>query len=209
MMKKFFVTLLALSFAIFVLGISVFRSASVSYDFADLPQIQGQNVLGESGIQVEYYLPYPGRVLTDSPLWPLKAARDKVWLWVTTNQTRKAELLLLFADKRLGMARILFEDNKAEIGYTTLTKAEKYLEEAKITEETNREEGYETKEFLEKLANASLKHYEVIEHILSVAPEEAKPMLISSQNYAKKIYESSRNALLEKDMVPPENPFDW
>jgi hypothetical protein len=35
---------------------------------------------------------------------------------LTTNITRKAELNLLFADKRIGASRILFENKKSEFG---------------------------------------------------------------------------------------------
>lgn len=208
-MKNTLIVFFVLLFAFSILGISFFRSASVTYDFSDVTQAQAQNVLGESTAMVEYYLPYPGRVLTDSVFWPLKAMRDKAWLWVTTKPTRKAELKLLFADKRLGMAKILFENGKPEVGYTTLTKAEKYLEEAQIMEEINRKNGYDTSDFLEKIATSSLKHFEIMEHLVSIAPEDAKPVILSLEGYPKKTYEHSRDALLEKKMAPPENPFDW
>lgn len=208
-MKKFLLVFLALLFATFVLSFSMFRSASVSYDFADSDQIQAQNVLGDEDVKVDYILPYPGRVLTDSVFWPLKALRDKIWILATTNNTRKAELKLLFADKRIGMAKILFEEGKTEIAYTTLTKAEKYLEEARLMEESSRKEGRETGDLLEKLAQASLKHYEIMEHIKSNSSEELEPLIINLESYAKNTYEYSRNASLEKEITPPENPFDW
>lgn len=78
---------------------------------------------------VDYYLPYPG-ILPDHPLYWLKMVRDRVGLVLTTGETAKAEKLLLYADKRLGAAWALIEGNKVTLGASTLTKAEKYLEEA-------------------------------------------------------------------------------
>src|SRR3989344_251429 len=169
-----------------ILLVSILRTASVNYD-----------------------LPYQGRIMPDSPLWPLKALRDKIWLFITTNSSRRAELDLLFADKRLASAKILFEKDKPELAFTTLSKAEKYLEEAMLQENENRKKGMDTSQFLERLARASLKHFEVMEGIMTIAPEDAKPKIVEAQSYAKKVFESSRDALNEKGITPPENPFAW
>lgn len=187
---------------------SAFRTASTKYQFNPmLPSVAG--VSGEKELKIDYILPYPGKVLPDSPLWPLKALRDKLWLFVNADPTREAELSLLFADKRLGSAKILFDNGKAEVGVSTLTKAEKYLEEASALEKKNRKNGIDTTDFLTKMANASLKHFELIEYVLSKAPDDARPSILQTQVYPKNIYENARNGLLEKGKIPPENPFSW
>lgn len=109
--------------------------------------------------EVDYYLPYPG-ILPDHPLYFLKMIRDRIWLLLTTDPLKKAEVLLLFADKRIGAARVLVEGGKPELGLTTATKAEKYLEKAINQEKLAQEK--ETKIFLEKIKKASLKHEEVL-----------------------------------------------
>lgn len=209
MWKKTLLIVATLALAFGVLFVSVFRTASVKYDFNPLNPSETTSVLGDSTSQVDYYLPYPGKVLPDSPLWPIKAVRDKLWLMANTNPSREAELNLLFADKRIGGALILFEKNKPEIGLSTFTKAEKYLEEADRLENKNRQMGIDTDDFLVKIAKAALKHYEVANLIIKVAPETAKPTIIQSQDYAKNVYENARNTLLDKGKVPPENPFNW
>ena len=40
-----------------------------------------------------YAFPYPG-VLPDSPLWLIKAARDRILLWLTFDKVGKAEKML-------------------------------------------------------------------------------------------------------------------
>lgn len=201
-----------LVFAFGVLFTSVLRTAAVKYEFSDTQRAAispDPSVLGEETVEIDYDLPFPGRVLPDSPLWPLKALRDRIWLWITTNPGRKAELKLLFADKRVAMSKILFERDKPEIGYSTLTKAEKYLEEAGVQEKENRKKGMDTSEFLERIAKASLKHAQVMEEIFGLAPEDAKPGIVQTEDYTKRTYEDAKNGLLEKGLPVPENPFDW
>lgn len=191
-----------------ILLISILRTASVKYDFTG-KTTPGVQVLGENNINIDYDLPYQGRIIPDSPLWPLKALRDKIWLLITTNSSRKAELNLLFADKRLASAEILFQDDKPELAFTTLSKAEKYLEESLLQENENRKKGMDTSEFLKRLSLASLKHYQVMDEITLIAPEDAKPKILEVQTYARNVYESSRDALNEKGITPPESPFTW
>jgi len=210
MWRKIAIALPVLTFAFIVLFASILRTAAVKYEFQETSKSQESTlVLGEETSSVDYFLAYPGKVLPDSTLWPVKALRDRVWLFITTNPSRKAELNVLFADKRLGAAKILFEKKKPEIAYSTLTKAEKYLEEAAIQERMNNQKGIDTSEFLQSLSRAALKHVEVMEGLMTVAPEDAKPGIIRTEDYAKRVYNDARNALMEKGLQPPENPFDW
>src|SRR3989344_991141 len=79
--------------------------------------------------KVEYYLPYPG-ILPDSPLYKVKALRDRISLWLITDPGKKAEKELLLADKRIGAAVALVDGGKDELAVSTATKGEKYLEQA-------------------------------------------------------------------------------
>jgi len=207
MLKRLVLVIPFLIFAFFILFISVLRIASVKYEFmGDKPK---NVVLGDNGIKIDYFLAYPGRILPDSFFWPVKAARDKIWYAITTNQGKKAELLLLFADKRLGSSLILFQKDNADVGFSTLSKAEKYLESASDKEKENRAKNIDTNEFLQRLISASLKHFQVIKEIENIAPEDARPKIIELEFYPKKVYESARNAILDKGMPSPDNPFDW
>ena len=102
MLRKLSLVFAVLLFAVGILFTSVLRTAAVKYEFSESPLtslVDASSVLGEEEINIDYYLAYPGKVLPDSPFWPLKALRDRIWLWITTNSSRKAELKLLFADK--------------------------------------------------------------------------------------------------------------
>lgn len=199
---------MTLFFAFAILLISVLRTASVKYEVSGTLRDQ-KNQDESRGLKIDYFLAYPGRVLPDSPLWSLKALRDRFWLMITTDSKRRIELKILFADKRLGASEILFKKKKASEALTTLTKAEKYLEEASLEEEIIRRKGYDTTDLLYALANSSLKHYQVIRELLEFVPEDTVPLILSIQEYPKKSYERARNGILEKMKTPPDNPFDW
>jgi hypothetical protein len=211
MWKKVLIYITTVFIAFGILFASVLRTASVKYEVSDNLPYQDID-LSEADtdeVYIDYYLAYPGRVLPDSPFWSLKALRDKFWLSITTNPTRKAELKLLFADKRLGSSKILFEKGKVEEAVSTLIKAEKYLEDASLEEERLRKEGFDTKELLYRLTNASLKHYQVMKKIISVVPCDVRSYVLELQEYPKKTYERGKNGLLDKGEAPVENPFEW
>lgn len=208
MVRNFLLVLATVFLAFGILFTSIARTASVKYVFNASNENGDAQVLGESVI-IDYQLPYPGRVLPDSTLWPIKALRDRLWFLVTPTPERKADLSLLFADKRLVMARMLFERDKPEIAFSTLTKAEKYLESARNLEEQAKERGVDTSDLLQRLAKASLKHIEEMEEMQKISPDDAEPQIIYiKENYAEKVYERSRDALYEEGLTPPENPFN-
>lgn len=207
MLRKYLLGLAVFLVAFAVLSVSVLKSSSVAYVFAT-PTPPG--LLADKSVpEIDYSIPYIGRILPDSTLWVFKAMRDRVWYLFTTNPLKRAELALLFSDKRLISSRTLFENRKPDIGVTTLTKGEKYLEIAAKQEEIARKRGMDTSSFLTKLAIASLKHRQIIEEdILPLAPEDAKPQIVKIEDYAKNTYKSSRDALNSKGIAPPKDPFD-
>jgi len=118
----------------------------------------------EAGVlvqKVEYYLPYPG-VLPDSPLYKVKALRDRISLWLITDPTKKAEKELLLADKRIGAAAALMDGGKDELAVSTATKGEKYLEQAVNRVMVMADMGQDVKSLLLIMANATAKHEEMM-----------------------------------------------
>lgn len=210
MIKRIAVVLSTVIFAFIILSISVLRSSAIRpsievYSATPKPELK-ENVQDDS-IEILYVMPFPGRILPDSPFWPVKALRDKLWMLVTTNPMRKAELSLLFADKRLMSSYELFKSNKPQLALTTLTKAEKYLEEGGVIEAKERKLGLDTKSFLFTLSTASLKHREIIENMLNIVPDDVKPDVIKAEDYSKNVYKSTRDALQSQGVSAPENPF--
>lgn len=198
-----------LAFGIFIVAfvilfISIFDSSSITYSFANTPP---QPFSESKESKINYILPYAGRVMPDSPLWGLKALRDKVWFGITTSPLRRAQLALLFADKRLVMAEAMFKKGEPEVAMLTYLKGERYLPIAFEQEKIARSRGLNTDAFLQRLALASLKHKEVSEYLVEIAPENVKPMIISTEVYAENTYEDAKNALISRGLTPPNNPF--
>ena len=209
MLRKIVVFFSTLSFAFIILAVSIMRTASVRYIFSDVTSNGNQfaqEVTGEMAIN--YYLAYPGPVSPGHLLWPLKVSRDNVWLFVTANTGKKAELNLLFADKRLGAAKMLFEKGKPELGFVTLLKSQKYFEESCRLENQIRRAGGDTGELADRLVNASLKHRQVIREIIDIAPDDAIPEIIIIEDFLIKVYHEKSEVLKVKQMPVPKNPFN-
>jgi len=123
--------------------------------------------------KIDYYLPYPG-ILPDHPLYWLKMVRDRIRLWLTRDTEARYERLLLYADKRVGAAKALVDGGQADLGVTTATKAEKYLEEAVNQFGKVKELGKAYPERVEHLKMAVLKHEEVLREVKEGMPDQAK-----------------------------------
>ena len=179
--KKTLLALVCLFFALLLVAISILSVTRVNAEEQQEPAKKTQEVMDQSGdnsataaadkqeheTKSTYLLPYPG-ILPDHPLYWAKMIRDRIRLWVTTSPADKLDLLILYADKRLGAGKALIDGNKKSLGVTTITKAAKYLEraaaeEAKITAGNN--------EFKNKLRLSAQKHQEVLNEIKAALPD--------------------------------------
>lgn len=198
--KNLFLIAAALVFAFGVLGVSVVKTSALTKNTKIGVQVATSSGEVEGAAtkatkkEIDYFLVYPG-VLPDHFLYPIKMARDKVWLWLTPDPLKRAELLLLLADKRLGAGRALIEGNKIDLGVATITKAEKYLEQAISQEKIAREKNKDTHAFLQKLSLADQKHEEVLLKIKEKVPDSTKVVIDSALDYTRKGYEQVKQEL--------------
>lgn len=137
-----------------------------------------------------YYLVYPG-TLPDHPLYKLKMLRDQIWLGVTTDRIKKTELLLLFADKRIGAGEVLVNGNKIDLGLSTLTKGEKYFERAVSEARVAKENGRDVTVILGKFKAASIKYEEVLASLEEKVNTDGKVYLKSLGGTIKNLREES------------------
>lgn len=183
----------ALTFALVILMTSVFRTSAQTTNPSF--QVETEEIKIEDGAEegkvkelleikdpVEYSLEWPG-LLPDHFLYPIKMVRDKIWLFLTTDSLKKAELLLNFADKRIWAARMLVDKGKLDLGVSIVTKAEKYLERAIDQEKLAKKEGKDTAVFLEKLSRATLKHEEILLLIRKEVTDGAKLTIDEHLNF--------------------------
>lgn len=184
-----------------ILSVSFLRIATPTYTYS--PMVLSEKIDSEVvQNKIDYHLSYQGKIGPDNALWYVKAMRDRAMYTLTFNPTKKAELNLLYADKRLNSALLLFQNNKPDLGLITLTKAEKYLESAEL-------QMTEDGELYKKIGLSSLKHREVIENeILPITPEDLRPQVIKTSAISKEVYTKVKEHMLSKGLVPPVNPFD-
>lgn len=120
--------------------------------------------------KVIYDLPYPG-ILQDSPLYFLKAARDKALDIATRDPVKKAELYLLLSDKRINASTFLAKGGKTQLAITTASKAEKYtLRIPPLLERVKKEGGQYESSFVTRLKTSNAKHKQVITELLREVP---------------------------------------
>lgn len=198
MFLKILGVLSALGFAFLVLIISLFRLSSPNYAFYQTPKPESYSGFTTD---VGYFFPHPG-MIPDSPLWPFKALRDKVWLVGTFDKEKRVKLLLLFADKRVIMAEELIKKRESELAVSTAERAEQYLNEAYIEVEKGIEKT--DLDLCELLAKASLRHRESMEYTISLSPEDAVPLLTKTLNIPKEVYEKCSQKLVQNGRLVPQ-----
>lgn len=130
--------------------------------------------------KVDYTLPYPG-ILPDHPLYFLKRMRDTILEKLISDPIRKAEFYLLQSDKRLQMGIMLINAGKGSLGETTISKAEKYMEQAVSGLSAYKKSGSAVPPYIvERLEKATAKHTEVITELLRNVNEAEKSGLQGS-----------------------------
>jgi len=205
MLKRASLAIIFVSVALLFLFISIFRTARPRYSFKLAPTPAPQTA---SEININYNLPATGYIGPESPFWALEVMRDKLWLAVTRNPIKKAEILLLLSDKRLSSAMELAEKGKYNEATPVVIKSEMYLIQSLDQLEKASGEGYEVLGFAGHLSLASLKHREILEEFLTQAPEDAKPIIIKTLDNAKLVYESIMHLSQEHGRTLPPNPFE-
>src|SRR5579872_2843246 len=111
---------------------------------------------------VDYAMPYPG-ILPDSPLYPLKAFRDRVVSFFITDASKQADFDLLQADKRVAAGEYLLQEKNPnkELISETISKGENYFGDAIKNIAVAKNEGQLTNDFLDKLTRAGEKHQQI------------------------------------------------
>ncbi|MCL4360497.1 DUF5667 domain-containing protein [Patescibacteria group bacterium] len=124
---------------------------------------------GTMSSTIEYTLPYPG-ILPDHPLYFLKQIRDKILDWLIVDPGKKADFLILQADKRLAMGIALTDEGKTVLAEQTISKGEKYMDRAVGELETLKDSGkFFPPGLLDHLRLSMAKHTEVLGGMITQA----------------------------------------
>lgn len=158
MIKKY---LLGFIIALFLLSVPL-----VFYllDLSTAPVIFGQE-------KVAYNLPYPG-ILPDHPLYFLKAIRDRLTDITTRDLIKKANVCLLYSDKRAAMSMMLLKKGKNKLAVATFSKGEKYfLRIPELLENSKKQGVTPSSDFIVTLKLSNEKHKELIEQLKNELPQ--------------------------------------
>lgn len=116
--------------------------------------------------KVIYQLPYPG-LIDDHPLYFLKEIRDKITDFLTRDYLKKANLYLLYSDKKLAASLILQRKGKYKLAFKSLLKGERYFLKIIPLLRLSKKQGVNPNvEFIDRLKTSNLKHQEIIEDLL-------------------------------------------
>jgi len=134
----------------------------------------------------EYVLPYPG-ILPDSPLYFLKAIRDRIINFLISDPIKKTDFNLLQADKRLNEGIMLFAkgETKYNLAITTISKGENYFDEAIKQIVQARKQGKDINNITSRLYQSSFKHEEVIKQLENKVAGNVKQGLIVQEKRVK------------------------
>ena len=116
-----------MSVAVLILLISVVRYSRQQYPIGN--QNYKSPVSSESATLKDYDLPHPG-MLPDHSLYFIKMLRDRVKLVLVSDDVKKVNLLLFYADKRIGAAEALLRGGNISLAEVTAHKAELYMGQA-------------------------------------------------------------------------------
>ena len=132
--------------------------------------------------KVVYNLPYPG-ILSDHPLYFLKIIRDRLTEFLTRDNVKKAQLYLLFSDKRVAMAMSLAKKGKSQPAIDAFSKGEKYfLKIPDLLKQIKEQGGQPPSGFIETLKLSNAKHSELIGELMKMLPEGNQDYLTSLLN---------------------------
>ncbi len=186
-------------FRYWVVGVStalVFGVAILTMSFLAASNPDRVYPMEPSTVKVEYYLAYPG-MLPDSPFYPLKALRDRVALWLTFGQERKAWKMIALADKRINAALFLVEGGKVNLGVSVAGKAERYLTQSVDNAEAEQKNGKDVKSLLFTLEKSLSKHTEILNGLSAKGGDSDKKNLESTLKVTNLAAERVRQLILE------------
>lgn len=120
--------------------------------------------------KVVYNLPYPG-ILSDNPLYFIKIVRDRITEFLTRDNIKKAQLYLLYSDKRVAMSQALAKKGKNSQAIDALSKGEKYFLAIPELLSTAKKQGSSApSSFIETLKLSNAKHKEIIGDLIKTLP---------------------------------------
>jgi tetratricopeptide (TPR) repeat protein len=135
--------------------------------------------------QAEEELPSPG-LTPDNPFYFLKIFIEDIGTFFTFSDIAKAERYTYLAQKRIAEAKAMIDKGKPEKVEKALERYQSQLEKALARLERAREEAEEERQerinqVLERVAQATSKHFAVLDEVLEKVPEQAREAILKAK----------------------------
>ena len=142
----------------------------------------------------EHELPDPG-LLPGNPLHFLDTLFEGIGTLFTFGDEAKAERFLGLAEERLAEAEALAEKGKLNRAEKATEKYEKRLAKALERAENAKDKGKDIDAVLTKIAEATVRHQEVLAGVYEKVPEQAKEAILKVMEKSAKGHETALNAI--------------
>jgi len=142
-------------------------------------------------------LPEPG-MLPDSPFYFLKSWSEGIGTFFTFGDVAKTERFSHLAEVRLSEAKALVEKGKQDIAEKAVLRYQDQLEAALTKAAEAKAKGLDTDEVLAKVAEATLKHQEVLAEVYEKVPEQAKETIQRAMEVGMRGHEEALQAISGK-----------
>lgn len=148
-------------------------------------------------------LPKP-EIMPDSPLYILKIWYEKIIIFISFGDVRRAERYSKLAEERLREAEQMTREGKQELAKKALAEYEIYLNKALEKAEALKKQAQETAESeakerinqaLEKVSESTLKNQEVLLRVYQLVPEPAREAIERAIKLTKTGYERATEAV--------------
>ncbi|OGG08584.1 hypothetical protein A2154_00545 [Candidatus Gottesmanbacteria bacterium RBG_16_43_7] len=148
-----------------------------------------------AAVKIDYTLPYPG-ILTDHPLYMLKAWRDLIMQIFIIDPVKKIEFQILQSDKFFGMGIMYVSDNKWESAQNVFTRSVNATEQAiKMTAETNQGISKVPVMTIEHIEKSLQKHQELLQEMASGRSGSQKDILTTELERASQLRQKVQQLL--------------
>ena len=113
----------------------------------------------------------------DSYFYFLDTIGEKVNMFFTFSPEKKAEKALGYAEERVAEAKVMAEENKPQAAEEAADGYKNFLDLANAKVEEAKEDGKDVGALAERIAETTLKHYEVLVRVFNQVPEEAEAVI--------------------------------
>lgn len=149
-------------------------------------------------------LPDPG-LTPDSPWYFLDSWGERLSLFFTFDNVKKAEKAEKFSEEKLAEAQKMADENKTDKIDVALGKYNDYLTETIDDANTAKEDGKNVDEVLATVAQATQKHLAVLAEVLAKVPEQAKSGIQNAITNSSKGQENALNAISGEKKTEVQN----